>query len=439
MPPYWQTSDEKTASLYHGSALAVLKEMPSHSIHCAITSPPYWKLISYLKRDHGSKGDEIGTEPTPREYVSNMVAVCRELRRVLRAEGTFWLNMGDTYYGLRGTNQLAGIPWRLALALQADGWVLRQDVIWRKPSPMPESCVDRCIKAHEYVFLLAKQKDYYFDHEAIKVPAKEPSYRVVSKKGASYRQALGMGRKPSGNGVLGSVMSTGEMSNKRSVWSVTDHLELLRWLALRAPRVLDQYFQEIQGRDSVWTVAHGSGYRGQHFATFPMKLIEPMIQTGTSEHGCCPECGAPWTRVVKKERYPTRPGATTKVVQGGERQSGDVTGNRDPQRHCTRTVTVGWQPGCRCGLDEVVPCTVLDPFIGSGTTILGALEQGRQGLGIDLSQEYLDKQAIPRIEGWLMAHPALLHLLPGGGDTDQAPLSNSGRTGRVAGNVRRRG
>ena len=173
-----------------GDSLAVLRTIPDESVHCCVTSPPYWGL-----RDYGVPG-QLGLERTPEEYVAKMVEVIREVRRVLRKDGTLWLNLGDSYWGsgcgpsgnfgvpdeTRANNSkgkkyppndtikpkdLVGIPWRVAFALQADGWWLRQDIIWAKPNPMPESVTDRCTKSHEYIFLLSKSAKYYYDSEAV--------------------------------------------------------------------------------------------------------------------------------------------------------------------------------------------------------------------------------------------------------------------------------
>ena len=178
-----------------GNCLDVLKTLPSESVNCCITSPPYWGL-----RDYGTGKLQIGLELTPKEYIEKIVLVFREVKRVLRNDGTLWLNLGDTYSAQRWTKKgetttpaqpmngmsdtwraiaptkesglpdknLVGIPWRVALALQADGWYLRQDIIWHKPNPMPESVTDRCTKAHEYIFLMSKNPNYYFDNESIK-------------------------------------------------------------------------------------------------------------------------------------------------------------------------------------------------------------------------------------------------------------------------------
>lgn len=201
LKPYWSTADGVSVRLYQGHVLNVLARLPAQSIQTCITSPPYWGL-----RDYGTdKTLEIGSEPVMdcgtqgqaqcgQCFICTMVAVFRGVHRVLRDDGTLWLNLGDTYGGGppggsskkqnrnkgsfgagRGnggleSGNLCGVPWRVALALQSDGWVLRQDIIWAKPSPMPESCRNRCTKAHEYIFLLTKSQRYFYDHEAIKDP-----------------------------------------------------------------------------------------------------------------------------------------------------------------------------------------------------------------------------------------------------------------------------
>ena len=196
-----------------GDCVEELRKMQSASVHCCVTSPPYWGL-----RDYGVAG-QLGLESTPQEYVEKMVAVFREVRRVLRDDGTLWLNMGDTYgtgttaprqAGKRGigasqqlaqdavpraggmAKQLLGIPWKLAFALQADGWYLRQDIIWKKPNPMPESVRDRCTKSHEYLFLLAKSERYYYDADAIAEPFAEATLPRASRAQESLARADGV-------------------------------------------------------------------------------------------------------------------------------------------------------------------------------------------------------------------------------------------------------
>lgn len=273
-----------TVDLKIGDALESLRAMPDQSVNCVVTSPPYFGL-----RDYGVEG-QIGLEPTPDEFVAALVAVFREVRRVLRDDGTLWLNLGDSYAAQRGgTHQpaetlaggdggytadgdrvnrgrldgynpsrnasaiglkhkdLIGIPWRVALALQAEGWYLRQDIIWHKPNPMPESVTDRCTKAHEYLFLLSKSPRYYFDSDAIKEPAIHAGYTVKSR--GKYDDGTGRPIKGAETHVVGERV-VGATRNRRSVWTVTT-----------------------------------KPFKGAHFATFPPDLIEPCVLAGCPEGG----------------------------------------------------------------------------------------------------------------------------------------------------------
>jgi len=284
-----------TIKILNGDCRDVLKTLPDQSVHTCVTSPPYFGL-----RDYGHTG-QMGLEPTPDEFVSELVNVFREVRRVLRDDGTLWLNIGDSYASYRdgkatpdttlglsegtlvpkgsaknrmsstfvGTSikhkDLIGIPWRVAFALQADGWFLRQDIIWHKPNPMPESVIDRCTKAHEYIFLLSKSPKYYFDHEAIKEPVAASSIIRLTQPNISAQ--VGSNRVPfKTNGTMKAVGNT-EMRNKRSVWTVTT-----------------------------------KPFKGAHFATFPQDLIEPCILAGCPEGGTVldPFGGAGTTGLVAK-------------------------------------------------------------------------------------------------------------------------------------------
>ncbi len=260
-------------SLLIGDCVESMREMPAQSVHCCVTSPPYFGL-----RDYGHEG-QIGLEATPDEYVARLVGVFREVRRVLRDDGTVWLNLGDTYarnpakgqhkpgdsgkqgylYDMGGgrasatavsglaDKQLLGIPWRVAFALQADGWYLRQDIIWHKPNPMPESVTDRCTKAHEYIFLLSKSANYYYDHEAVKEPATQSTIARLAQPTLALQ--AGSGRVPfKTNGAMKAV--GGDMRNRRSVWTVTTQ-----------------------------------PFKGAHFATFPPTLIVPCVLAGCPEGG----------------------------------------------------------------------------------------------------------------------------------------------------------
>jgi hypothetical protein len=507
-------------------------------------------------------------------FVCAMVAVFREVRRVLRDDGVVFLNLGDSYAsgevgrhdsitaeGVAGyskfrgsavqtrrtetrlaSGNLVGVPWRVALALQADGWVLRQDVVWSKKSPMPESVRNRCTKAHEYVFLLAKRQGYFYDAEAVK----EPTAGITG--GRQLRAICGdYGADPTLTESLKDYHKGGPRggrsgryhvtqpatANKRSVWAADDPAAVLRWLAERYPDAYAEYLADAANRGDVWRLS-SEAYPGAHFATFPTKLVEPCVKAGTSERGCCVKCGAPWRRVVETGEYtnldtpranrkagdphgdqgasasgkdsginhrgggcwpsrtvgwePTctchgrfvprkvwRPGVGTAgaaVFHGGGKESGGNrnddgrgTNARDPATEGGRWETVydyvcecgvSWAyernqavyqpevvaPGvrhvdqsrmkgdgrrklsgadynhanaiptteredpCDCYRDRVRPCLVLDPFTGSGTTNAVCLKLGRRSWGIDLSAEYLAKNAVPRVEGVLLSDPS---------------------------------
>jgi DNA modification methylase len=257
--------------------------MPGGSANCCVTSPPYWGL-----RDYGVDG-QIGLERTPDEYVGKLVAVFREVRRVLRDDGTLWLNLGDGYNSNQGkgfdTNQdggkrkqaaaspklprppglkpkdLVGIPWMVAFALRADGWYLRQDIIWHKPNPMPESVTDRCTKAHEYIFLLSKSKRYHYAADAIKEPlAPDTNARYTRGRSNHHKWADG----GPGNQTIAKGFS---------------HMLGVDQKAAAAGDLV-----ECRNKRSVWTVA-SKPYGGAHFATFPPKLIEPCILAGCPAGG----------------------------------------------------------------------------------------------------------------------------------------------------------
>ncbi len=296
MTPYY---DEAGITIHHGDAREVLTVMAEGSVQCCVTSPPYWGL-----RDYDVDG-QLGLEKTPELYVEHLVAVFREVRRVLRDDGTLWLNLGDSYAstsasGTQGqpgqradrtftaermpaktgavlkSKNLVGIPWRVAFALQADGWYLRSDIIWHKPNPMPESVTDRPTKSHEYLFLMSKNATYYYNADAIRESGVEPNRQRNDRVGGTHEAAI--------RHSPGGIMRASETRNKRSVWTVPTH-----------------------------------PYPKAHFATFPPRLIEPCIKAGT--------------------------------------QAGD---------------------------------TVLDPFMGSGTTAMVARELECPCIGVELNSAYID-------------------------------------------------
>jgi len=317
--------------IIQGDCIEGLRTLPNASVHCCVTSPPYWGL-----RDYGHDG-QIGLESTPEAYVARMVEVFREVRRVLREDGTCWMNLGDSYTGAAnsgGANKndggpavrvrglpgkagdglkpkdLVGIPWRVAFALQADGWWLRQDIIWHKPNPMPESVRDRCTKAHEYVFLLTKSERYYYDAEAVSEPVSVSTTARLSQP--SLPLQAGSDRVP--GKTNGPMKAVGPRFGGNKFGDSDDPKH-----ATKSGNVYQ--IPDANGRRnrrSVWTVTT-KPYSGAHFAVMPADLVEPCIKAG------CPEGG-----------------------------------------------------------------TVLDPFAGSGTTLAVAAELGRSGIGCELNPEYIE-------------------------------------------------
>ena len=312
MKPYYET---ELGRLFIGNVSDIIPQLPDESVQCIITSPPYWGL-----RDYGHDG-QIGLERTPEEYIEKVARVFRECRRALRDDGTLWLNIGDSYAASRsyqvtdnkhpglqeqrnlansrppeGLKQkdLVGIPWMLAFALRADGWYLRQDIIWHKPNPMPESVTDRCTKAHEYLFLLSKNQKYFYDAEAVK---------EKNSSGAIER----FGKNP--------MISVENRKHEKDISAKNNR-------AAKA-KEFSTWLPNGRNKRSVWTVATYP-FKEAHFATFPPKLIEPCILAGT------------------------RPGDT-----------------------------------------------ILDPFLGSGTTAVQAEKFGRKWIGIDLGYTAI---SVKRIE-----------------------------------------
>ena len=266
-------------TLLLGDALNTLQTLPSGSAQCCVTSPPYFGL-----RDYGVDG-QVGLEDTPTDYVATMVAIFREVRRVLAEDGTLWLNLGDSYYtkpnGQRASKTLAGfkhkeligIPWRVAFALQEDGWWLRSDIIWSKPNPMPESVTDRPTRAHEYIFLLTKAARYYYDAEAIREQMAASTLQRLSQDIDSQRGST----RGHGGGVK--VMKTVRRVDKQRGHGRRHNGFNDRWDEMTKQE------QQAHGRNKrdVWEVAT-QPFSEAHFAVYPEKLITPCILAG-SRHG----------------------------------------------------------------------------------------------------------------------------------------------------------
>jgi DNA modification methylase len=360
--------------LLQGDVMAKLAEIETGTVQTCITSPPYWGL-----RDYGIDG-QIGLEKTPEEYVNKMVQVFREAKRVLRDDGTLWLNLGDTYAANRGcqvpqtkdtgtkrdndkfnhmamkadqiglkSKDLVGIPWRVAFALQADGWYLRSDIIWAKPNPMPESVTDRPTKAHEYIFLLSKRERYFYDAEAVREPGAIPAGTKAAKGSAERFNTPGVNSRPPEYKIYNGTR------NRRSVWTISTQ-----------------------------------PYPEAHFATFPPKLIEPCILAGTSPRAC-EICGAPWGRVVERQAGVSKECPKTQAAheaRGGTGKPVGTVGKSGSGRIDGYSITTGWQPTCTCENEGKGRCIVLDPFAGTGTTLWVAEHFGRDSIGIEISEEY---------------------------------------------------
>lgn len=424
-PPVTEPAD---TCVLRGDAIEILETLPAGFAQSCITSPPYWGLRDYgvaarvwggdpscrhrwgegergrrcdllpseqsrskgrLGRDRrqGSAGLKggcfcrrcgawkgcLGLEPDPDLYVEHLVSILREVRRVLRDDGTLWLNLGDSFaanrsYQVRDRKRgepggplaakvpaalkpkdLVGIPWRVAFALQADGWWLRSDIVWAKPNTMPESVTDRPTRAHEFVFLLTKSPRYFYDAEAVREPDQG-------------------GR--SGNGYV--------------------RPERLSYRDGEGPRGQDRQWIGGAGRNrrSVWTVPTQC-FKGAHFATFPEALVEPCLLAGSSPTACR-TCGAPWRRIVDARRLLDG----EKEIKGGWTKADHLHSGRaleatgyGSSRVEIRRRTVGWEPSCEHD-DPGGRCGVLDPFAGAATTGIVAARHGRDFLGIELSGSY---------------------------------------------------
>jgi DNA modification methylase len=421
------TTSAAPVLILEGCALAMLRTLPDASVDAIVTSPPYWGL-----RDYGIEPTDwpacsyapmpglpaievpaerscLGLEPTLHAFLAHLVLIFEECRRVLKPTGSAWVNMGDGYsawvnmgdgYSAGGRNSrdaddklperglaprpqddlkpkdLMGQPWRVAFALQAAGWYLRQDNIWHKPNPMPESIRDRATKAHEYVFHLTKSERYFFDLEAWSEKASEHTNPRRAGNGETPRPAgWASGKDHSavgwnkGERLKSIPQHDGKVKNNASMDAALAVMPLTR------------------NKRSVWTVPTVA-YSEAHYATYPPRLITPPILASTSAKGCCSQCGKPWERVVKKTDVvnPAHKGSRFDAGKTSERPAHGMDTVQKGERYLKQP-TDHWQPTCQCqpGTEngELRTSIVLDPFGGSGTTAQVALEHGRHAILIE--------------------------------------------------------
>jgi DNA modification methylase len=375
----------------------------------------------------------LGLEESIEAYVGHMVLVFRELWRVLRGDGVAWLNLGDSYTsrskdqcnpsgntgqatlnngltrppiikGLPPKN-LCGIPWRCAFALQADGWFLRSDIIWAKKNPGPESCQDRPTKAHEYLFLLAKSKRYYYDQEAIREPIAQTTMDrwnnnpYEKTQNDNYKSQGLQPNKHKGEHKLG-VSPQGR--NKRTVWhlinEISEHNELFAFTLARLitdhPEllndILDEYGATTSEKTDIWKLA-SQPLKEAHFAVMPEALVKPCLLAGCPAQVCV-ECGEPWVRVVEKEtvEHPSRRGSgPIRQLASADAGQGQVNLEKSNLGMNNKTKTLAFTPTCQCSA-PTRPGIVLDPFFGSGTVGVVAKKHKRDWLGIELNPDYVE-------------------------------------------------
>lgn len=339
-----------------GDCIDMMRTLPDESVHTCITSPPYFGL-----RDYGVDG-QVGLELTPAEFIQRLVEVFRQVRRVLRKDGTAWVNMGDSYAGSRSPvapgqvksrrrdnepvprsdlaitgfkpKDMMGMPWRLAFALQADGWYLRQDIIWNKKNPMPESVRDRCTKSHEYIFLLSKSRRYYFDQEAILEPCSPNTHARLAQ---DVQNQIGSERANGAGKTNGNMKAVARKSNGVGWGHGTDAGERQRG-RVKDSASMDSalaIMPETRNKRSVWDVPTHS-FKGAHFATFPPDLIRPCVLAGSPRGGL-----------------------------------------------------------------------VLDPFGGAGTTGLVAMQEGRQSILCELNPDYAAMARARLDQAWIDGAPQM--------------------------------
>lgn len=392
-----------------GDVIEKLKEIESGTVHCCLTSPPYWAL-----RDYGCNG-QLGLEETPEEYIENMVGVFREVKRVLRDNGNFWINLGDSYNanyrcgGVDGASKkqvsnfgtvpfmatrartvdglkpkdLVGIPFRVAFALQADGWYLRSAIPWVRNSVMPEPVTDRPSSAIEYFFLLSKSPRYYYDIEAVKKKVASATVtRARSQNKASKRKDKGEAKWQGGltpnqqDKYYDNISENTGRNRRNSDWFFESIEDVLNGVS-------GTFLHDEDGL-LMCIFCNPQPYKGAHFAVFSPRLITPMILAGSSPR-TCEICGAPWERVVERKAMKIKRSNRREQMGGHGRTQASGTMVEAPS-----STTTGWKPTCSCQNKGEGKSIILDPFAGSGTTLWVAERYGRDSIGIELNPEYCE-------------------------------------------------
>jgi len=447
MNPYYSDS---FITLYNTSSRRI--PLPDESVHCVVTSPPYWNLRKYegdrgdvwggvpclhewdslwqrpAHPDRSSGGRDMkasgvfvagrdqpakaargeafdygetcvrcgawrgkyGLEPTVAMYIAHSLKFLLEIRRVLRPDGIVFWNIGDSYFGSpratgckktrnlmvaesRKSNHftikqeglkskdMCLIPQCMAIAAQDAGWYVRSIIVWSKPNPMPGSQKDRPTTSHEYILMLTKSERYFYDAEAVKEPLSESTMNDKRNSTGRHTQC------------------------EEGKFSEVERPDLPSWYRGKA------FVNADSGRNlrTVWTFPT-QPCSEKHYAVFPDELADRCIKAGTSDRGCCPKCGAPWRRILNRKFVPAEDVTAARGVRGAEGTKGACAGNRNDgyPRGRTDVITEGWTSSCKCGCDNPVPCTVLDPFSGRGTTLRVARGLGRNAVGCEISAEY---------------------------------------------------
>lgn len=364
-----------------GDVREQLRTLPDQSVDCVVTSPPYWNLRDY---ETGST-DEIGSETLPDClgwatgqpcgicYICHLVDIFHEVYRVLRNDGNLWLNLGDCYPKRKvlpnlNKKNLLLLPARAALALQNNGWILRYDNWWIKPNTKPESVSDRLVMNHEYIFHFVKKSKYFFDWIPLGTPTKEVSKKQLERGIGEHHKHI--------DGAPGQTPHSMNKPRKHIKFGGNKYAGLTTTYSGNAWEDKTGLSRPRGG----WIMATAS-YKGSHFAVFPEELPRRCILLSTPEGGCCEFCGKPYQRIKtetsnyqRRETTHTPHHTPTKVDSSGWEPATLLLG--------------GWVPACSCNSSEPVPATVLDPFMGSGTTLVAAWSAGRKSIGIDLSPQY---------------------------------------------------